>query len=255
MIADLENGWSPKCHDRLAEPNEWGVLKVSAASSGDYCGEIENKALPEKQTPKKGLEVRVGEVLITRASGVARLVGVAALVESTRDKLMICDKIFRVVDPDNAKVDSHFIAHVLGIYHVRAQIEREFSTKSKMMKNISKPALMDLTFPLPPKPEQITMAKALTDARARATDLRGQARKARAQAWMDFEASVYAVEGRNRGLLTWTAADTSEAASAGNTSSEEHADGDLVTAATTRSVRQAPAARAETTRQAGSVDR
>ena len=194
VIADLENGWSPKCHDRPAEPNEWGVLKVSAASSGDYCGEIENKALPKKQTPKKALEVRVGEVLLTRASGVARLVGVAAIVESTRDKLMICDKIFRVVDPNNAKVDSHFIAHVLGIHHVRAQIEREFSTKSGMMKNISKPALMGLTFPLPPKPEQITMATAFTDARARATDLRGQARKARAQAWMDFEASVYAVE-------------------------------------------------------------
>ena len=194
VIADLENGWSPKCHARPAEPNEWGVLKVSAASSGDYCGEIENKALPKKQTPKKALEVRVGEVLLTRASGVARLVGVAAIVESTRDKLMICDKIFRVVDPNNAKVDSHFIAHVLGIHHVRAQIEREFSTKSGMMKNISKPALMSLTFPLPPKPEQITMATAFTDARARATDLRGQARKARAQAWMDFEASVYAVE-------------------------------------------------------------
>ena len=98
--------------------------------------------------------------------------GVAALVESTRDKLMICDKIFRVVDPDNAKVDSHFIAHVLGIYHVRAQIEREFSTKSGMMKNISKPALMGLTFPLPPKPKQITMAKALTDARVKAAGLR-----------------------------------------------------------------------------------
>ena len=88
---------------------------------------------------------------------------------------------------------------MLGIYHVRAQIEREFSTKSGMMKNISKPALMGLTFPRPPKPEQITMAKALTDARARATGLRGQARTARAQAWGDFESSVYAVEKRNRG--------------------------------------------------------
>ena len=194
VIADLENGWSPKCYARPAEPNEWGVLKVSAASSGDYCGEIENKALPEKQAPKKGLEVRAGDVLITRASGVARLVGVASLVEGTRNKLMICDKIFRVVVSDDAKVDSHFIAHVLGIYHVRAQIEREFSTKSGMMKNISKPALMGLTFPLPPKPEQIAMAKALTDARVKATGLRELARKGRAQAWTDFEASVYAME-------------------------------------------------------------
>ena len=194
VIADLENGWSPKCDDRPAEPNAWGVLKVSAVSSGDYCGEIENKALPEKQTPKKKLEVRAGEILITRASGVARLVGVAALVESTRDKLMLCDKIFRVVDLDDAKVDSHFIANVLGIYHVRAQIECEFSTKSGMMKNVSKPVLMSLTLPLPPKNKQVAMATALTDARAKAAGLREQERKARSQAWTDFEAAIYAVE-------------------------------------------------------------
>ena len=122
--------------------------------------------------------------------------GVASLVEGTRNKLMICDKIFRVVGSDDAKVDTHFIAHVLGIYHVRAQIEREFSTKSGMMKNISKPALMGLTFPLPPKNEQVAMTTTLADARAKAADLREQARKARAQAWTDFEASVYAVENK-----------------------------------------------------------
>ena len=193
VIADLENGWSPKCHDRPAEPDEWGVLKVSAASSGGYR-EVENKALPGKQKPKKNLEVQAGEILITRASGVAHLVGVAAFVEKTREKLMVCDKIFRVVQPDETRVDSRFIVHVLGIHSVRAQIEREFSTRSGMMKNVSKPILMSLTFPLPPKPEQVVMAKALADARAKAADLRDQARKERAKAWTDFETAVYAPE-------------------------------------------------------------
>ena len=193
VIADLENGWSPKCHDRPAEPDEWGVLKVSAASSGDYR-EIENKALPGKLKPKKNLEVQAGEILITRASGVAHLVGVAAFVEKTREKLMICDKIFRVVKPDETRVDSRFIVHVFGIHSVRAQIEREFSTRSGMMKNVSKPVLMSLTFPLPPKPEQIVMAKALADARTKAVDFREKARKERAKAWADFETAVYAAE-------------------------------------------------------------
>ena len=62
------------------------------------------------------------------------------------------------------------------------------------MKNISKPALMGLSFPFPPKPEQIAMAKALADARAHATGLRERARKECAQAWADFEAAVYAAE-------------------------------------------------------------
>ena len=193
VIADLENGWSPKCHDRPAEPDEWGVLKVSAASSGDYR-EIQNKALPERLKPKKNLEVQAGEILITRASGVAHLVGIAVFVERTRKKLLLCDKIFRVVGPDDVKIDNRFIAHVLGIHSVRAQIEREFSTRSGMMKNVSKPVLMGLTFPLPPKSEQIAMSKALADVRTHATALREKARKERTEAWTDFETAVYATE-------------------------------------------------------------
>ena len=193
VIADLENGWSPKCHDRPAEDDEWGVLKVSAASSGDYR-ETENKALPEQQKPKHNLEVRVGDVLITRASGVAPLVGIATFVESTRNKLMICDKIFRVVNPDNTMVDAYFIAHVLIIHRVRAQIEREFSTKSGMMKNVSKPVLLALSFPLPPKNEQADMVDALTGARAAAASLRRKAEEVRAKAWANFEAAVYEAE-------------------------------------------------------------
>ncbi|MEZ5875596.1 MAG: hypothetical protein R3D30_12495 [Hyphomicrobiales bacterium] len=162
VIADLENGWSPKCHNRPAGTDEWGVLKVSAASAGNYT-EAENKALPATLKSRDHLEVKAGDILITRASGVARLVGVAAYVESSRDKLMICDKIFRVVDPYEAKIDKRFIAQVLGIHHVRSQIEREFSTKSGMMKNVSKPILMGLTFPLPPKAEQAAMIDALSD--------------------------------------------------------------------------------------------
>ncbi|MDT8854994.1 hypothetical protein RNZ50_08170 [Paracoccaceae bacterium Fryx2] len=66
VIADLENGWSPQCLDRPAEPGEWGVLKVSAVSTGSYrMGE--NKALPVPLKPRPKLEVRAGDVLITRA--------------------------------------------------------------------------------------------------------------------------------------------------------------------------------------------
>ena len=193
VIADLENGWSPKCLDRPAKAGEWGVLKVSAASSGEYL-EAENKALPPKSKPRPRLEVKNGDILITRASGVARLVGRASQVITTREKLMICDKIFRVVDPDETRVIRDFITNILGIHHVRGQIEREFSTESGMMKNVSKPVLLGLTFPLPPVPEQQKMVQALGDARTKASGMRANAAALRAQAWTDFEAAVYAAE-------------------------------------------------------------
>ena len=107
---------------------------------------------------------------------------------------MLCDKIFRVVSREPAPVDMAFLAEILRISVVRRQIEANVTGTSPTMKNISKPALMSLTFPLPPKPEQVVMAKALADARAKAADLREKARKERAKAWTDFETAVYAME-------------------------------------------------------------
>ena len=199
VIADLENGWSPKCHDRPAEPDEWGVLKVSAASSGGYR-EIENKALPKHLEPRPHLEVKPGELLISRAN-VTRLVGAIALIGETRPKLMLCDKIFRVVSRGPMPVDATFLAEILRISDVRRQIEANVTGTSPTMKNISKPALMSLTFPFPPKPEQIVMAKALTDARTKAADLREKARKESAKAWTDFEAAVYAAEDKTEAFV------------------------------------------------------
>ena len=192
VIADLENGWSPKCHDRPAGPDEWGVLKLGAVSFGVFNPE-ENKTLPRHLEPRPHLEVKPGELLISRAN-VTRLVGAVALTGETRPKLMLCDKIFRVVSREPTPVAMKFLAEALRISDVRRQIEANVTGTSPTMKNISKPALMSLTFPLPPKPEQVVMAKALADARAKAADLREKARKERAKAWTDFETAVYAAE-------------------------------------------------------------
>ena len=192
VIADLENGWSPKCHDRPAEPDEWGVLKLGAVSFGVFNPK-ENKVLPGHLEPRLHLEVKPGELLISRAN-ITRLVGAIALIGETRPKLMLCDKIFRVVSRESTPVDTAFLAEVLRISDVRRQVEANVTGTSPTMKNISKPALMGLTFPLPPKPEQIVMAKALADARTRATTLREKARNERTKAWTDFETTVYATE-------------------------------------------------------------
>ena len=198
VIADLENGWSPKCHDRPAEPDEWGVLKLGAVSFGVFNPE-ENKTLPRHLEPRPHLEVKPGELLISRAN-VTRLVGAIALIGETRPKLMLCDKIFRVVSREPAPVEMKFLAEILRISDVRRQIEANVTGTSPTMKNISKPALMSLTFPLPPKPEQIVMAKALADARAKAAGLREKARKERAIAWTAFETAVYAEEGEAKAV-------------------------------------------------------
>lgn len=65
------------------------------------------------------------------------------------------------------------------------------------MKNISKPALMGLAFPLSLEDEQVNLVTALTHARATAADLRKQAGEVRAKTWASFEAAVYAADDAN----------------------------------------------------------
>ena len=189
VIADLENGWSPKCHDQPAEDDEWGVLKLGAVSFGVF-NPRENKALPKHLEPRSRLEVTSGQLLISRAN-ITRLVGATVLIEETRPKLMLCDKIFRAVPFRHDPVDMAFLTEVLRISDVRRQIEANVTGTSPTMKNISKPALMNLAFPLPPKQEQVTMVKALARVRSNAANLREQAGETRTCAWRDFEAAVY----------------------------------------------------------------
>ncbi|MGH6817055.1 MAG: hypothetical protein ACREC6_15265 [Hyphomicrobiaceae bacterium] len=192
VIADLENGWSPKCLDRPSKIDEWGVLKLGAVSFGVF-DESENKALPSHLKPRPALEVKAGQVLISRAN-ITRLVGATALIDQSRPHLMLCDKIFRVVYRDPSPIDPKFIAEVLRIGDVRRQIESKLTGTSPTMKNISKPALMSLTFPLPPLDEQRKLVDALAAARTKAAALRRDADAARVNGWTAFEAAVYAAE-------------------------------------------------------------
>jgi restriction endonuclease S subunit len=94
-IWSIEQGVSPQCDNFPAGPDDWGVLKVSAVKNGTFV-EDENKQLPAQIEPESRYEIKKGDLLITRAN-TPLLVGAAAVAESPRQKLMLCDKIFRVI--------------------------------------------------------------------------------------------------------------------------------------------------------------
>ena len=148
VILDLQNGWSPKCLGRKVEGNEWGVLKVGAVSFG-WFDEGQNKALPSNLKPREHYEVKTGDLLISRAN-ITQYVGACALVGKVRSKLMLCDKLFRVIWKQDSIILKEYLNEILKIPHLRWQIENNLTGASPTMKNISKPALMALQFPLPP---------------------------------------------------------------------------------------------------------
>ncbi|MFD7970043.1 restriction endonuclease subunit S domain-containing protein [Streptomyces clavifer] len=119
LLGRIESGWSPSCDSIPPAADEWGVLKVSAVSSGRFA-ESEAKRLPEGLAARPDLEVRPGDVLLTRANGVRSLVGVACYVSATRTGLMLSDKTLRVVP--KTSMDSAYLAVLLSSQSVRRQI-------------------------------------------------------------------------------------------------------------------------------------
>ncbi|HUV51040.1 MAG TPA: restriction endonuclease subunit S [Anaerolineae bacterium] len=93
-LVTLDQGWSPKCDRLQANGPEWGVIKTSAVQALQYI-EWENKRLPESIEPRRHLELQKNDLLVTRA-GPRKRVGVCCLVRSTRSKLILCDKVYRL---------------------------------------------------------------------------------------------------------------------------------------------------------------
>ncbi len=101
-LVSLDQGWSPRCErEASVDPAEWGVIKTTAVQPRRYL-ETANKRLPAPLEPRPHLELRPGDLLVTRA-GPRKRVGVCSLVRSTRPKLMLCDKVYRLrCNPDVA---------------------------------------------------------------------------------------------------------------------------------------------------------
>lgn len=188
VIEDLQNGWSPKCLARSAEGEEWGVLKVGAVSFG-WFDESQNKALPPDMKPRDHYEVKSGDLIISLAN-IARYVGACALVDKVRSKLMLCDKLFRVVWKDESPILPKYLDEILKIPHLRWQIENNLTGASPTMKNISKPALMALRFPLPPLNIQEEIISEIEEKRREARNLQNDARVSQKQVGMEIEKMI-----------------------------------------------------------------
>ena len=84
VAESIDSGWSPQCEEFPASMNEWGVLKTTAIAWEGF-NENENKKLPNKLQPKINCEVKINDILITRAGPTTR-VGVAVHINKVRPK-------------------------------------------------------------------------------------------------------------------------------------------------------------------------
>jgi len=145
-----DSGWSPQCGSESRSGNEWGVLKVSAVSWGDFNPEA-NKALPSGMEARPECEVRLGDFLLSRAN-TEELVARSVVVEQTPPRLMMSDKIVRFTFPD--EIEKAFINLANLSAPSREYYMRNASGTSSSMKNIGREVMCNLPVPVPPLAEQ-----------------------------------------------------------------------------------------------------
>jgi type I restriction enzyme, S subunit len=167
LLDSIDAGWSPLCESAPAGEDEWGVLKVSAVSWGEFRPG-ENKRLPANLQPRYQAEVRPGDLLVSRAN-TPELVGRCVLVRETRPKLMMSDKLMRLrVNPAGASPG--FLRLVLETTHSRHRIEDGATGSSRSMKNISQEKLRTIWVPHPSIEEQGVIARVFDMMGTRLTD-------------------------------------------------------------------------------------
>jgi len=151
VLIGIDGGWSPDCIEERPREGQWGVLKVSAVSSGTYRSS-ESKTLPSSLRPDLSLEVAVGDVLLARANGVAELVAVTVYVDATPPRLMLSDKTLRL-KPLVGQLTGRFLATLMASHSTRSQIGGMLSGSSGQ-RNISQRQIGDLVVVVPQILEQ-----------------------------------------------------------------------------------------------------
>jgi type I restriction enzyme S subunit len=151
-----EAGSSFKCEDREVVGEEWGVIKTSAVTSGDFA-ERENKFLRADAPADTTAQIAVGDLIFCRASGSKGLAGKCAIVRECSRNLLLSDKTIRV--PLMEGVSQEYVA----LHNDSAQAKAYFAGlgmgKSTSMNNVTRDDLFLKPVPLPPLAEQAAIVE------------------------------------------------------------------------------------------------
>ncbi|MDW1576516.1 restriction endonuclease subunit S [Vibrio sp. Vb2880] len=148
LLSSIDSGKSPKCDGLPANVGEWGVLKLSAVTSGQYLAQ-ENKAMLSKSDVDERFEVVAGDVLFTRKN-TRDLVAAVAYVFETEPRKLMPDLIFRLNIKDKCELEPLYLFSLLANKSQRSDIQQLAGGAAGSMPNISKAKLLEVEVPVPP---------------------------------------------------------------------------------------------------------
>jgi type I restriction enzyme S subunit len=147
VILSLGQGWSPRCLETPSESNDlWGVIRTTAIQPLHF-DDTKNKQLPAGLNPREHLEISVGDILITRA-GPRNRVGISCFVKDTREKLLLCDKAYRL-QVNKEKIIPEYLVMLLNASETLKQLEDLKSGISDSGVNLTQDKFLTLKIILP----------------------------------------------------------------------------------------------------------
>ena len=157
VMLSLDQGWSPQCESAArGSIEEWAVMKTTAVQHNRFDGS-QNKRLPPGLPPRPETELRVGDLLITRAGPRVRA-GVCCRIDKVSPRLMACDKVYRFC-VNESFVLGECIELILNSPRALAEIENMKTGISESGVNLTQDKFTALPIPIPPLEEQRALVR------------------------------------------------------------------------------------------------
>lgn len=169
VLQSIVSGKSIQTVERQAQDGEYGILKVSAVTWGEFRPQ-QNKAMPADYEPGECPRPMDGDILISRAN-TRELVGAPVLVRGDHPQLLLSDKILKLI-PNSALVDRKYLVRALRFPAATAHFFKCAGGSSGSMTNITQGDIRSAPIPLPPLEEQRRIAAILDQAETLRTQRR-----------------------------------------------------------------------------------
>ena len=146
-VADISSGWSARSDARQVRGDEWGVLKISAVTTGCFMPS-EHKAVGQPPFEKEPVVPKRGDLLFSRAN-TRELVAATCLVDRQVDRLFLPDKLWSISTVGHL-MNKEYLRYLLANHRFRGLLTRKATGTSGSMLNISQGKLLEMKAPVPP---------------------------------------------------------------------------------------------------------
>ena len=127
----------------LPRSENGGLLKAGCVNKR-HLSRCRKQDVADGAEPRPNLEVKPGNLVMSRASGSPQLIGSMALIERTQEKLMLSDKLFRLRLGEHQ--EPRFVRWLFASTAVREQIILAISGAEGMANNLPQSKIREIRF-------------------------------------------------------------------------------------------------------------